>query len=171
MIGKSMPKSIPVPFENLSYLTLPYYDFQGNIQTGEMVCHTSIAHDLLYIFRTLFWFQYPINSIRLIDDFNASDEASMQANNTSCFNYRTILGTNLLSKHAYGKAVDINPLQNPWIRGGKVYPSTATPYTDRNRDFPHKIDEKDACYLLFKSKGFIWGGSWGQSKDYQHFEK
>ncbi len=171
MIGKSMPESIPIPFDELRYLTLPYYDFNGEIQTGEMICNKSIADDLLFIFRALFRMKYPINSIRLIDDFDGDDEASMQANNTSCFNYRKVKGINQLSNHAYGKAVDINPLQNPWVPGYKVHPSNATEYADRSKDFPHKIDHDDACYILFKSRGFFWGGDWSHSMDYQHFQK
>lgn len=171
MIGKSMPANTPISFDELRYLTLPYYDFAGDIQIGEMVCNKAIASDLLVIFRILFHFHYPIYSIRLVDDFNADDEASMQANNTSCFNYRNIAGTQILSKHALGRAVDINPLQNPWIRGTKTYPTSATPYRDRTRDFPHKIDKQDFCYRVFKWKGFIWGGEWNRNKDYQHFQK
>jgi hypothetical protein len=171
MIGKSMPANIPISFNELRYLQLPYYDFEGNIQIGEMVCNKAIADDLLDIFRILFHFEYPFQSIRLVDDFDGDDEASMQANNTSCFNYRNIPGSQLLSKHALGRAIDINPLQNPWVRGSRTYPSTATPYRDRSRDFPHKIDKQDLCYRVFKWKGFFWGGEWKTAKDYQHFHK
>ncbi|MBR6878760.1 MAG: M15 family metallopeptidase [Bacteroidales bacterium] len=171
MIGKSMPANIPISFNELRYLQLPYYDFEGNIQIGEMVCNKAIADDLLDIFRILFHFEYPFQSIRLVDDFDGDDEASMQANNTSCFNYRNISGSQLLSKHALGRAIDINPLQNPWVRGSRTYPSTATPYRDRSRDFPHKIDKQDLCYRVFKWKGFFWGGEWKTAKDYQHFHK
>ena len=171
MIGNSMPKSIPISFNELRYLTLPYYDFDGNIQIGEMVCNKVIAHDLLVVFRILFHFNYPIQSIRLVDDYGADDEASMHANNTSCFNYRYIHGTNILSKHALGRAVDVNPLQNPWVKGNMTYPSTAVPYRDRTPAFPHKIDQQDLCYRVFKWKGFVWGGEWRTSKDYQHFQK
>ena len=171
MIGKSMPANIPISFNELRYLQLPYYDFEGNIQIGEMVCNKAIADDLIDIFRILFHFEYPFQSIRLVDDYDGDDEASMQANNTSCFNYRNIPGSQLLSKHALGRAIDINPLQNPWVRGSRTYPSTATPYRDRSRDFPHKIDKQDLCYRVFKWKGFIWGGEWKTAKDYQHFHK
>ena len=113
----------------------------------------------------------PINSIRLIDEFDASDEASMRANNTSCFNYRTIAGSKTLSRHAFGMAIDTNPLQNPCVRGATVQPATATDYVDRTKDFPHKIDETDFCKWVFESFGFHWGGHWRSVKDYQHFEK
>jgi hypothetical protein len=171
MQGKSMPDDATVGYDALRYLTLYHYDYEGNIRQGEMVCNQAIAHDLLCIFKTLFAEAYPIHSIRLVDDFDADDEASMQANNTSCFNYRTMVGTKMISKHAMGMAVDVNPLQNPCIKHGRVHPETAKDYVDRTQDFPHKIDKDDFCKKVFSSHGFSWGGNWGGSKDYQHFEK
>ena len=170
MEGKSMKENPYIGYDKLRYLTLPYYDFDSLVQKGELVCNQSIAHDLLCVFRDLFSEQYPICSIRLIDDFDADDETSMQANNTSCFNFRTVPGMNKLSRHAMGLAIDINPLQNPYIYGSKVYPSTATEYVDRTKDFPHKINKDDVCYKVFTSYGFTWGGIW-RNKDYQHFDK
>ena len=171
MLNKSIPNYATVDFEELRYLTVFYYDYEGDIKKGELVCNKAIAHDLLCIFRALFSREYPINSIRLVDDFDASDEASMRANNTSCFNYRTVAGTKILSKHAFGMAVDINPLENPFVKGSQVQPETAAEYVDRSRDFPHKIDENDFCKEVFESFGFQWGGHWHHAKDYQHFEK
>ena len=171
MQGKSMKDKTNIGYDDLRYLTLYHYDFDNHIQQGEMVCNKAIAHDLLCIFRTLFAETYPINSIRLVDDFDASDEASMQANNTSCFNYRTIAGSHKLSRHAFGMAVDINPLQNPCVKGTRIRPSTATDYVDRSKQFPHKIDDNDLCKKTFESYGFRWGGRWRSVKDYQHFEK
>ena len=171
MLGRSLTDTTKITFDQLRYLTLPYYDYDGNIQSGEMVCNKAIAHDLLCVFRDLFSQAYPIYSIRLVDDFDADDEASMQANNTSCFNYRNKSGVNMLSQHAYGMAVDINPLQNPCVRGARFRPSTAAEYVDRSKDFEHKIDENDYCVKVFTSYGFKWGGRWSSTKDYQHFEK
>ena len=171
MEGKSMRRDATIGFDQVRYLTLPYYDFEGRVQHGEMVCNKAIAHDLLCVFRALFSRRYPIYSIRLVDDFNASDEASMRANNTSCFNYRNVAGTDRLSRHAFGMAVDVNPLQNPCVRGGWIQPATATEFVDRSKDFPHKIDETDFCKEVFVSYGFRWGGYWQNPKDYQHFEK
>lgn len=171
MQGKSMPETSTVGFDELRYLTVFHYDYDGHIRKGELVCNKTIAHELLCIFRALFSRAYPINSIRLVDDFNAYDEASMQANNTSCFNYRTVARSKTLSKHALGLAVDINPLENPYVKGSFVQPSTATVFVDRNKEFPHKIDETDFCKEVFESFGFQWGGYWRSVKDYQHFEK
>ena len=171
MEGKSMPANATIGYEDLRYLTVFYYDFEGDIQKGEMVCNKAIAHDLLSIFTTLFSEAYPINSIRLVDDFDGDDEASMRANNTSCFNYRMVAGTKILSRHAMGMAVDVNPLQNPCVRGTRFRPSTAAEYVDRSKDFKHKIDHNDYCVKVFTAYGFRWGGRWASTKDYQHFEK
>lgn len=167
----SLPQDARIDISDLRYLTLPYYDFEGQVQQGEMVCNVKIAKDLIAVFRELFEKQYQFCSIRLIDDFGGSDEVSMLANNTSCFNYRTKSGSSALSSHALGLAVDVNPMQNPFVKRGKVYPETATDFVDRNLDFAHKIDTQDACYKSFKAHGFRWGGLWRSAKDYQHFEK
>lgn len=170
MEGKSMKDNPHIGYDQLRYLTIYHYDYEGRIQRGEIVCNKRIARDLLGVFRDLFAKEYPICSIRLVDDFDGDDEASMEANNTSCFNYRVVPGTRALSKHALGLAIDVNPLQNPYIQGTRVHPATATEYVDRTRDFPHKIDEKDYCKQVFTSYGFQWGGYW-RERDYQHFVK
>jgi len=141
-----------------------------------MVCNKEIADELLTIFRQLYEARYVIESIRLMDDFDADDERSMRANNTSCFCYRAVAGSQKLSRHALGMAVDINPLYNPCVRQQKngkptVQPTTAIPFVDRQRSFPQKIDKSDLAYRLFMSHGFRWGGAWRTVKDYQHFEK
>lgn len=167
----SIPDNATISYDELRYLTVFHHDYEGKIKKGELVCNKAIAKDLLLIFRALFSRGYPIYSIRLVDDFNADDESSMRANNTSCFNYRNVAGSKTLSRHALGMAVDINPLQNPCIKGRRIQPSTAGDYVDRNKDFPHKIDEDDFCKEVFTSFGFRWGGNWRSVKDYQHFEK
>ena len=171
MRGVSYPDNAEVKLSDLRYLRLSYVDFDGKEQVGEMVCNKSIADDLVSIFRELYEARYPIRSIRLIDDFNGDDEASMAADNTSCFNYRKKTGMRELSKHARGLAVDINPFENPYVRPSRVRPAGASAYADRTKDFPHKIDKTDLCYRLFRAHGFSWGGSWRSVQDYQHFEK
>ena len=172
MRGSSYPADARIALADLRYLRLSYIDFDGVPQTGEMVCAAAIADDLCAIFRALYEAAYPIRSIRLVDDFGGSDEASMQADNTSCFNYRAVPGTQRLSNHARGLAVDVNPLENPYVdRAGRVSPAGAEPYADRTADFPHKIDRADLCYRLFRAHGFAWGGAWRSVRDYQHFEK
>ncbi len=176
--GKSYPDTdepLQISYEDLAYVHVLHYDFQAQIQEGELICNQSVAQDLIEIFYELYENQYPVEKIRLIDEYDADDEASMADNNTSCFNYRTVPGRTTLSNHSYGCAIDINPLYNPYVRtsGGKeqISPDNAVPYADRSADFPYKIDKNDLCYRIFIEHGFNWGGSWNSSKDYQHFEK
>lgn len=169
---------IQVSYDDLRYLKVLYYNFNGEVQEGELICNRSIAEDLREIFYELYLNEYQIESIRLIDDFDGDDTASMEANNTSCFNYRVVDGTTHLSKHATGCAVDINPFYNPYIVFDKtgngqdyISPAGSEIYADRSKAFPYKIDENDLCYRLFKEHGFTWGGDWNSCKDYQHFQK
>lgn len=175
MKGKSYKDDCTIPLSELRYLRVLHYNFEGNVCQGELVCNKSISNDLLEIFEALFKARYPIERMVLIDDFDADDNRSMTANNTSCFNFRTVAGTNKLSAHSRGMAIDINPLYNPYVKQvrGKtvVSPSAANAYVNRMREFPYKIDRQDLCYRLFIAHGFRWGGAWRSSKDYQHFEK
>lgn len=175
MRGRSYKAECTVARSELRYITLLHYDLEGRIRLGELVCNKAIAADLVEIFRTLYAARYPIERMVLIDEYNASDRASMLANNSSAFNFRFIAGTHVLSSHSRGMAVDINPLYNPYVkvREGRttVDPPEAAPYVDRTRDFPCKIDRNDLCYKEFIRHGFTWGGDWKSLKDYQHFEK
>lgn len=174
----SDPATLQISYDDLRYLKILYYDFDGNVQEGELICNAFIAEDLKEIFYELYCNQYPIESIRLIDDYNGDDTASMEANNTSCFNYRVVDGTTSLSKHALGCAIDINPFYNPYVVFDKtgngqdyISPKGSEIYADHSKDFAYKIDEQDLCYRLFKEHGFTWGGNWNSCKDYQHFQK
>lgn len=173
MIGNSYPEEgADIELSELRYLKLLYYDYNGRVRHGEMVCNKAISEDLLYIFKELYKAKYQIAGIRLIDDFGGDDERSMAANNSSCFNYRQATNSSTkLSAHARGMAVDINPMQNPYVKGEVVLPESAQEYADRTVDFPHKITNEDLCCKLFRSRGFQWGGAWNSVKDYQHFEK
>ena len=174
MRGKSYPEDCPVELSELRYLRLSYKDIDGNSHEGEMVCNASIADKLVEIFRTLYENDYPIEHMSLVDDYDADDETSMSANNTSCFNFRYISGTKKISKHGEGLAVDINPRYNPYVKekDGSIHvePVSGAAYTDRALEFDYKIDENDLAYKLFTEAGFTWGGSWKSVKDYQHFE-
>ncbi len=174
--GVSWQENDDIALEDLRYIKLKHYDFDGNIQDGEMICHHLIAAYVTEIFYELYKAEYPIAQVALVEEYDGDDEASMAANNSSSFNYRTIAGTDTLSLHAYGMAVDINPLYNPYITTSSdgtlnIQPVSADIYVDRDQDFDGKIDTSDLCYQLFTSYGFTWGGSWESSKDYQHFEK
>ena len=172
--GKSYKDNCTLPLDDLRYLHILHVGFDGETHEGEMICNTSIAGDLLDIFKKLYEAKYQIEKIKLVDEYNADDELSMRDNNSSCFNFRFISHTKKISKHGLGLAVDINTLYNPYTKvvDGKriLEPATAGEYVDRSKDFPHKIDENDLCYKLFIEHGFEWGGSWKSAKDYQHFE-
>ena len=160
----------------LRLVNVLHIDFEGNTRQGEIICNKAIADDLCEIFHELYRQRYPIERIRPIDDYNADDELSMQANNTSCFCYRVVNGSNKLSAHALGMAIDINPLYNPYVKRRKdgtliIQPKTGRPYTNRKRSFKYKITHQDLVYRLFAQHGFTWGGDWQSLKDYQHFEK
>lgn len=170
------PSSLAVTYEDLCYVHVLHYDFQGKISQGELICNKAIASDLTEIFYELYLHEYPIEKIRLIDEYAGDDTASMEDNNTSCFNYRTVAGSTSLSKHSLGLAIDINPLYNPYVTynqdgSANIAPVSGTPYADRTSDFLYKITENDICWQLFTDHGFTWGGSWNSVKDYQHFQK
>ncbi len=176
MKGKSFKADCTVKRSDLRYLRTLHSDADGKIHIGEMVCNKAIAQDLLDIFRQLYDARYPIERMVLIDEYEADDEMSMRANNTSCFNFRRVAGSAKLSKHAQGLAVDINTLYNPYVRKRKdgtwvVQPATARKYADRRGQFLYKIEKGDLLYQLFIQHGFKWGGAWQSLKDYQHFEK
>lgn len=165
--GKSFKDGGKTSIEELRYLTLLYIDENGKSRVGEMICNKAIAQDLIDIFRELYRQKYPIHSIRLVDEYDADDELSMEANNTSCFNYRLTTNGDL-SKHARGMAVDINPLWNPCIHVSGKHAGMIEP---KNAKRTHRINKNDLCYKLFTKHGFKWGGAWRTLKDYQHFER
>lgn len=173
MAGKSFPENCTLRRDSLRYLKVLHYNIKGEIFTGEVVCNWLIADDLCQVFRELYQLRYPIERIRLIDDYDADDEASMTDNNTSCFCYRALSGTKQLSMHALGMAIDINPLYNPYVRDRNgvehVQPIAGKLYCDRTLQFDYKIQYGDDCQRTFRKYGFFWGGLWPDYKDYQHF--
>lgn len=175
MDGVSYPQNAQIGREELCYLRVLHTGFDEKTYIGELVVNQKIADDVLEIMKELYENHYPIEKMRLIDEYGADDETSMSDNNTSAFNYRTIAGTDRLSKHGQGLAVDINPRYNPCVRTKNgittVEPQNGSAYVDRNADFSYKITEGDLCLQLFLEHGFTWGGSWNSVKDYQHFEK
>lgn len=173
--GKSYKEDCEVPYSELRYVRVLYLDFDGEPHKGELIVNKAIAEDILEIFRELYDQKYPIERMVLVDEYDADDNTSMAADNTSCFNYRNVDGTKHLSLHSYGLAIDINPKYNPYVRrmDGKeiVTPDNGIKYADRSLDCQYYIDTEDACYKAFTSHGFTWGGEWVNSKDYQHFQK
>lgn len=184
MTGISYPNENPdddadepqISLDELRYVHILHYDFEGNSVEGELICNEYISQDLLEIFYELYRNEYRLEKVLLIDEYDGDDDLSMEDNNTCCFNYRPVTNSTSLSMHAYGLAIDINPLYNPYISyrldgSREILPASAQPYADRGLSFPYKIDEDDLCYKLFIQHGFIWGGNWNNIKDYQHFQK
>ena len=176
MEGYSFKDLSCVTWEQLRYLQVLHRDADGNAVVGEMVCNARIANDLLDIFKTLYASGYPIEKMRLVEEYDGDDEASMRDNNTSCFNQRATTAGGTLSKHSFGLAVDINPRYNPYVKlkpNGQtvVRPEGSEDYTDRALGYPYQIVKGDLCYRLFRQHGFLWGGEWLSGKDYQHFQR
>ncbi len=174
--GKSFREGCPVSVDELRYIHIRHYGFEGELKDGELIVNEAIAKDTLEIFEELYRIKYPIEKVRLVDEYDADDERSMEDNNSSCFNYRTIAETNTLSNHAYGRAIDINPFYNPYVYervDGSLFlqPNGSEKYIDRTVDADCIIQKGDACYNIFTAHGFKWGGDWTPAKDYQHFEK
>ena len=170
--GKSYKRDCPVSLESLRYLRVLHKNLADETCQGEMICNVEISARLLKIFSELYAANYPIEKIRLIDDYDADDELSMRDNNSSCFNFRRIAHTNEISTHGFGLAVDINPRYNPYIKfvDGRKFIAPATEFEDRSKNFPYKIEAGDLCCRLFAAHGFTWGGNcWLDRKDYQHF--
>lgn len=174
--GCSYRQNEQIFIEDLRYLRVLHMGFDGNVHVGELIVNKAVSEDILEIMEALYNAEYPIEKMVLVDEYGGDDEASMSDNNTSAFNYRTVAGTNKLSNHSFGTAIDINPLYNPYVKVRNdgsitVSPETGRQYADRTADFPYKIDRDGICYQLFTEHGFQWGGDWNSVKDYQHFEK
>lgn len=178
--GKSYRANDSVPLSALRYLKMPHYNFNGEIQVGEMIVNKDVEGDVFNIFKELFAEEYQIQSMYLIDNYwtgdpDTTDSASIDVNNTSAFCFRQVTGGSRLSNHAYGKAIDINPQQNPYVSYSSGSPrwshSNADDYIKRDTGLPHVITHDDLAYKVFKKYGFQWGGDWSNPKDYQHFDK
>ena len=178
--GHSYVDNDNIDLDELRYLKMLHINFDGNYQVGEMIVNEDVAGEVMEIFEILCAEGYEIYSMYLIDDFWAgdpddSDWYSIDANNTSCFCYRTATGSGNLSKHALGKAIDINPQQNPYVTydsDGDAHYShdNASSYVYDRYDGEHMITTSDRAYDLFTDYGWTWGGSWSSPKDYQHFQ-
>lgn len=178
--GKSYQENPYVKLEDLRYMKVLHYNFEHELQVGELIVATDLQDDFINIFKELFQAEYEIQSLYLIDNYwtgdpTDTDTASIDENNSSCFMYRPATGSSKLSNHSYGRAIDINPQQNPYVsyRTGEPvwYHENANDYIDRDTGLAHVITQEDICYQIFIKYGFSWGGSWNTVKDYQHFEK
>ena len=169
MVGRSWQDDPRCPrFEALRLLTLTYWDCAGAVAEGQLVVAEPLADEVLAIFAGLFDIRFSIARMELIDAFGGDDDAAMAANNTSAFNFRNVAGSNVLSNHAFGAAIDINPLFNPMIVDGAFFPPAGVAYADREDARPGMIVRPGPVVELFEARGWEWGGDWS-SKDYHHF--
>lgn len=172
-LGTTWRPGCPLGPERLRRVELNHLGFDGRTHRGTLVVHEQLVPQVIEIFEGLYRMGYPIAKMRTVDLYpGAEDELSMRDNNTSAFNCRGIPGSQSWSYHAYGRAIDINPLINPYIsRNGMVEPANAGPYADRNRTDPGMLHAGDPAVLAFTDRGWEWGGNWRTPKDYQHFEQ
>ena len=181
--GKTYLDNPNISLSDLRYLKMLHYNFDGNVQVGEMIVNKSIADSTLSVFKSLYLSKYQIRQMHLADDFwygdsSTTDDVCMLVDNTSCFNYRVVQGTKKLSKHSMGLAIDINPHENPYAKvlaDGSLSMFRPELYaagylTDRSNK-AHAITSSETAYQIFTANGFSWGGNWKTVKDFQHFER
>ena len=169
MTGASWRPGCPVPLRDLRLLTLSHWGFDRTARTGRLIVHEDVARPLLGVFRKLYGERFPIRRIVPVDAYGGSDFRSIEADNTSAFNCRYVDGTTRWSEHAYGRAVDVNPIENPYVSGGRTSHSASVPYLDRSRHRQGMAHEGGALVRAFDAIGWGWGGRWTSVKDYQHF--
>ena len=170
MTGVSWHKGCPVPLEELVVVEGWRWAMDGNVaDDGQLIVNRAVADDVLGVLGQAFDARFRIERMRPVREFGADDDASMAANNSSAFNCRTVAGTSRWSEHAHGWAVDLNPVQNPYVRGTTVEPSEGTAYLDRADVRPGMVVEGGPVVAAFDALGWGWGGRWSSSSDYQHF--
>lgn len=172
-LGASWRPGCPLSPDVLRRVELDYLGFDGGVHRGALVVHRDVVEDVVAIFTDLRRQRYPIAGMRTVEQYpDARDELSMRDNNTSAFNCRPLPNSNQWSLHAYGRAVDVNPLINPFIdAAGDLEPATAGRYLDRTRDEPGMLRAGSPAVAAFTDRGWVWGGAWRDPIDYQHFEK
>jgi len=170
MTGKSWRPGCPVPLSDLRLVRLKYRGFDGASHQGELIVHVAVAPAIVRIFGKLFEAGFPIRKMRRIDAYGGDDFASMADDNTSMFNCRKAYGSAKWSVHAYGKAIDVNTVENPYLPGNQVLPPAGSAYLDRHDVRPGMVVAGDVVVRAFAAEGFRWGGYWTSGRDYQHFE-
>jgi poly-gamma-glutamate synthesis protein (capsule biosynthesis protein) len=168
-MASSWRRGCPVPRRDLRYVQLSFVGFDGAARTGELVLHEDVVDDVAWVFEQLYERRFPVRRMRLVDDYGGSDARSMAANNTSAFNCRRTTGGSSWSEHSYGRAVDINPVQNPYVYRGDVQPPRGASYVDRSPLREGMVTR--AVRRAFRQVGWQWGGAWTSRKDYQHFSQ
>ncbi len=165
----SWHKGCPVPISDLRLVEVSFWGFDGRAHQGKLILHEDYTTPVVKALRTLYYERFPIRRMRLVEAYGSSDDRSMAADNSSAFNCRGVAGSSSWSEHAYGRAIDINPLENPEIRNGVVSPPGGHKYVDRRKRAKGMIHAGDAAVHAFEAVGWKWGGYWHSLKDYQHF--
>jgi hypothetical protein len=169
-LGSSWRAGCPVGSEALRVVTVDHWGYDGQARVGELVVHADAADAMVAVFRRLYESRFPVERMVTVDAYGGDDDASMAANNTSAFNCRHVAGSSSWSEHAFGRAVDVNPMQNPYVSGsGAVAPSGSRPWLDRRFPNPGMVRAGDEVVQAFAAVGWSWGGTWRGAKDYQHF--
>jgi hypothetical protein len=169
MTGSSWREGCPVGLNALRLVRITYWGFDDQAHRGRLVVHRRWADEIVDVLRRIYNKRFPIRRVRLVDQYGADDLESMRHDNTSAFNCRYVAGTTTWSQHAYGRAIDVNPVENPYVDGSHVSPPNGEPYADRSDARPGMIYKRDVVWRAFHSIGWEWGGSWRSVKDYQHF--
>ena len=159
----------PVGPARLRALRLRHWDFRGRSRVGVLIIDSAEAGRVVSVFRRLYAARFPIRRMLGVEVYRGSDDASMRADNTSGFNCRFVGGTRRWSEHAYGQAIDVNTVENPYVHGGLVEPPAGRAFLDRSRRRPGMATSAGVLVRAFESVGWHWGGRWTSSKDYQHF--
>jgi poly-gamma-glutamate synthesis protein (capsule biosynthesis protein) len=155
-------------WDELAYLRVDHVTMGGGTARGELVVAAAVAPHAVELFRRLYALGFPIRTLALVDNHGASDDASMAADNSSAFNFRLIAGTQLLSQHALGRAIDLNPVENPWRRPDRVVPDAGCAYVDRANVRPGMIVRPGPVVAAFDELGWNWGGDWMHAIDDHH---
>jgi hypothetical protein len=165
----SWRRGCPVAPTELRLLSVAYLGFDGRAHLGRIVVNATAARPLASVFERLYDARFPIRHIEPVDVYGSDDYASIEADNTSAFNCRSATGSSRWSMHAYGLAVDLNPLENPYVSGGRTSHARSRRYLDRSLELPGMVHEGDVVVRAFASIGWGWGGRWADPTDYQHF--
>jgi len=168
-LGSSHRAGCPVGVADLRLVTVTHLRFDGTTARGQLVVHRDAAAAVVRAFRSLLAARFPVAQVRTVEAYGGDDARSMAANNTSAYNCRRTTGGTGWSEHAYGRAVDLNPVQNPYVRGTTVLPAAGRAYLDRSRPRPGMVLAGSAAVQAFAAVGWGWGGSFSSSKDFQHF--
>ncbi|WP_408066339.1 M15 family metallopeptidase [[Mycobacterium] nativiensis] len=171
-LGATWHPDCPITPAQLRRVTVTHLGFDAKAHRGDLIVHAELVPQVIAIFERLYRLEFPIEKMRPVSHYpGGDDELSMEDNNTSAFNCRRIPGSGSWALHAFGRAIDVNPLLNPMVNHGKFEPKNAKVYLDRKRIEPGLLHPGDPAVRVFTDAGWRWGGNWKSPVDYQHFER